>query len=342
MRTSEFDYDLPRDLIAQNPIAPRDRSRLMVLGRESGSLAHKHFYDLPELLGKGDVLVLNDTKVLPARLFGTMPEVGGSMVEVLLLNEAVGPLQRVMAKPARKLQVGREVAFDDRLRAEVMGVEEDGTRLLRFDCHPSELPGHLDRIGHAPLPPYIKESHASADQYQTIYARDPGSSAAPTAGLHFTRELFSRLESVGVQVEKLTLHVGRGTFQDVKADRLEDHTMHAEHFELSKGVADRLNRAKERGGRIVAVGSTSVRVLETAAGRRGRLTPQVSRTELFIYPGYEWKFVDAMITNFHLPKSTLLMLVCSFASKDPVFRAYAEAVRRQYRFFSFGDAMLIK
>lgn len=342
MRTSDFDYDLPRDLIAQNPIAPRDRSRLMVLGRESGSLAHKHFYDLPELLGKGDVLVLNDTKVLPARLFGTIPETGGRKVEVLLLNESVGPLQRVLAKPARKLRVGREVAFDDRLRAEVMGVEEDGTRLLRFDCHPSELPRHLDRIGHAPLPPYIKESRASADQYQTIYARDPGSSAAPTAGLHFTRELFARLESVGVQVEKLTLHVGRGTFQDVKADRLEDHTMHAEHFELPKGVADRLNRAKERGGRIVAVGSTSVRVLETAAGNRGRLTPQVSRTELFIYPGYEWKFVDAMITNFHLPKSTLLMLVCSFAGKDPVFRAYAEAVRRQYRFFSFGDAMFLK
>lgn len=342
MRTSDFDYDLPRDLIAQNPIAPRDRSRLMVLGRESGSLAHKHFYDLPELLRKGDVLVLNDTKVLPARLFGTIPEVGGRKVEVLLLNEPVGPLQRVLAKPARKLRMGREVEFDDRLRAEVMGVEEDGTRLLRFDCHPSELPRHLDRIGHAPLPPYIKESRASADQYQTIYARDPGSSAAPTAGLHFTGELFSRLESVGVQVEKLTLHVGRGTFQDVKADRLEDHTMHAEHFELPKAVADRLNRAKERGGRILAVGSTSVRVLETAAGRGGRLTPQVSRTELFIYPGYEWKFVDAMITNFHLPKSTLLMLVCSFAGKDPVFRAYAEAIRRQYRFFSFGDAMLIQ
>ena len=341
MRTSDFDYDLPRDLIAQNPVVPRDRSRLMVLSREGAPLAHKHFYDLPELLRKGDVLVLNDTKVLPARLFGTLPEVGGRKVEVLLLNEAVGAFQRVLANPARKLRVGCEVVFDDRLRAEVMAVGGDGTRLLRFDCHPSELPRHMDRIGHAPLPPYIRGSRASGDQYQTIYARDPGSSAAPTAGLHFTEDLFSRLESLGVQVEKVTLHVGRGTFQDVKTDRLQDHIMHAEHFELPKGVADRLNRAKERGCRIVAVGSTSIRVLETATGHRGRLIPQVSQTELFIYPGYEWKFVDAMITNFHLPKSTLLMLVCSFAGRGPVFRAYGEAVRRQYRFFSFGDAMLI-
>ncbi len=342
MRTADFDYDLPRGLIAQNPVVPRDRSRLMVLSRGSAPLAHKHFFDLPEILRKGDVLVLNDTKVLPARLFGTLPETGGRKVEVLLLNEAVGPFQRVLAKPAKKLRVGCKVVFDDRLTAEVMGVEGDGTRLLGFDCPPSDLPRHLDRIGHAPLPPYIKGSRASGDRYQTIYARDPGSSAAPTAGLHFTEELFSRLDSVGVRVEKVTLHVGRGTFQDVKADRLQDHIMHAEHFELPKDVADRLNRAKERGRRIVAVGSTSVRVLESSTGHRGRLIPQVSQTELFIYPGYQWKFVDAMITNFHLPKSTLLMLVCSFAGKDPVFRAYAEAVRRQYRFFSFGDAMLIQ
>ena len=342
MLTSDFDYELPRDLIAQNPIAPRDHSRLMVLRRGGRPLAHKHFYDLPELLRKGDVLVLNDTKVLPARLFGTIPELDGGKIEALLLNEAVGPYQRVLAKPAKKLRVGRRVVFDDRLQAEVMGVDGDGARLLRFNCHPSELPRHLDRIGHAPLPPYIKGSSASRDQYQTIYARDPGSSAAPTAGLHFTKELFSKLESVGALVEKITLHVGRGTFQDVKADHLADHIMHQEHFELRPAVADRLNRAKQRGARIVAVGSTSVRVLESATGSRGRLIPQISQTELFIYPGYEWKFVDAMITNFHLPKSTLLMLVSSFAGKEPVFNAYAEAVRRQYRFFSFGDAMLIQ
>ncbi len=342
MRTLDFDYDLPRDLIAQDPVVPRDRSRLLVLDREDGGIEHKHFYDLPDLLREGDVLVLNDTKVVPARLFGTIPEAGQGRVEVLLLNEEVGDFQRVLAKPGKKFQLGREVVFDDQLRAEIIGVEGDGTRLLRFDCDRSKLLQHLDRIGHAPIPPYIKDTKASRDQYQTIFARDPGSSAAPTAGLHFTTEMFSRLKVAGVQVEKVTLHVGRGTFQDVKADRLEDHVMHAEHFELLQGVAERLNRAKRRGGRIVAVGSTSVRVLESATGNRGRLIPQVAETDIFIYPGYRWKFVDAIVTNFHLPKSTLLMLVCSFAAKNSVFQAYSEAVRMRYRFFSFGDAMLIK
>ena len=342
MNTADFDFVLPPELIAQDPVVPRDHSRMMCLDRSSQAIDHRRFYDLPDCLQEGDVLVLNDTKVVPARLFGTIPEVGTGKVEVLLLNEPVDGAQRAMAKPGKKFQVGRTVVFDDQLQAEVVGLEEDGCRLLKFDCSPSELQLHLDRIGHAPIPPYIKQSKATREQYQTVYARDPGSSAAPTAGLHFTPQVFDALEKKGVTVEKVTLHVGRGTFQDVKADRLEDHVMHSEHFELSSDVADRLNEAKRAGRRVIAVGTTSVRVLESSSDEDGRLIPQVSDTEIFIFPGYKWKFVDALLTNFHLPKSTLIMLVSSFAGQSFVREAYMEAIREKYRFFSFGDCMLIQ
>lgn len=342
METADFDFELPQELIAQDPVVPRDHSRMMRLDRSSERISHHHFYDLPSCLKSGDVLVLNDTKVVPARLFGVIPEVGTGKVEVLLLNEPVSGAQRVMAKPGKKFQPGRVVVFDDQLQAEVVSIEDDGCRLLKFQCSSSELQLHLDRIGHAPIPPYIKHSNATREQYQTVYANDPGSSAAPTAGLHFTPEVFDALEKRGVTVEKVTLHVGRGTFQDVKAENLADHTMHSEHFELSSGVADRLNRAKRAGRRIIAVGTTSVRVLESSADESGELVPQVSDTDIFIYPGYKWKYVDALLTNFHLPKSTLIMLVCSFAGQSFVRNAYEAAIREKYRFFSFGDCMLIQ
>lgn len=305
-------------------------------------MGHKRFFDLPGLLREGDVLVINDTKVVPARLFGTIPEAGTGKVEVLLLNEPVEGFQRVMAKPGKKFQIGRTVEFDEQLHAIVMGVEEDGCRLLEFNCTPAELQKHLDRIGYAPIPPYIKQSSATREQYQTVYARDPGSSAAPTAGLHFTPEIFFALDKKGVSVEKVTLHVGRGTFQDVKVNRLEDHIMHSEQFELSEAVAGRLNEAKRQGRRIIAVGTTSVRVMESCCRGFGQLQPGYSETNIFIYPGYEWKFVDALLTNFHLPKSTLIMLVSSFAGKEFILQAYEQAIAEKYRFFSFGDCMLIE
>lgn len=341
MNTAEFDFDLPPELIAQNPVTPRDHSRMLVLSRTEQAFQHRHFFDLPHHLREGDVLVINDTRVIPARLFGTVPESGQGKVEVLLLNEWVGELHRVMARPGKKVKPGRTVVFDDQLQAEVAGVEEDGCRLLRFGCTPAELQLHLDRIGHAPIPPYIKHSTASREQYQTIYARDPGSSAAPTAGLHFTPEVFRALEAKGISIERVTLHVGRGTFQDVKAGKLENHVMHSEHFELPDAAAARLNAARSAGRRIVAVGTTSVRVLESCARDDGTLLPQSSDTRIFIYPGYRWKCVDGLLTNFHLPRSTLIMLVSSFAGKDFVRRAYREAIRQKYRFFSFGDCMLI-
>lgn len=341
MKTGDFDFVLPRELVAQDPIVPRDRSRLLVLNRRKQSLAHKHFFELPDLLREGDVLVLNDTRVVPARLLGVIPEAGSGKVEVLLLNEPVEGQQRVLAKPGRKFQLGRTIVFDDQLQAVVTGIESDGCRLLGFNCNSTELQSHLDRIGHAPIPPYIKKSTATREQYQTVYARDPGSSAAPTAGLHFTADVFKNLERKGISVEKVTLHVGRGTFQDVKVDRLEAHVMHSERFELCPGTADRLNAAKVAGRRIISVGTTSVRVLESCCADTGELLPRASSTDIFIYPGYRWKFVDGLVTNFHLPKSTLLMLVCSFAGKDTVFRAYREAILQRYRFFSFGDAMFI-
>ncbi|MDA0347506.1 MAG: tRNA preQ1(34) S-adenosylmethionine ribosyltransferase-isomerase QueA [Verrucomicrobia bacterium] len=342
MDTADFDFELPSELIAQNPVVPRDHSRMLVMDRRNQSLEHKHFFDLPGELQEGDVLVLNDTKVVPARLFGTIPEVGTGSVEVLLLNEAVEGNQRVMAKPGKKFRLGCTVLFDEKLKAVVEGIEEDGSRLLNFNCSPAELQLHLDRIGHAPFPPYIKESTATREQYQTVYARDPGSSAAPTAGLHFTSDVFAQLKNKRISVEKVTLHVGRGTFQDVKVDHLEEHIMHSEHFELTPEVANRLNEAKRNGRRIIAVGTTSVRVLESCCSDEGVLLPQVSTTVIFIYPGYAWKFVDALVTNFHLPKSTLIMLVSSFAGKEFILNAYQKAIEEKYRFFSFGDCMLIK
>jgi len=342
MKTDDFDYHLPPELIAQNPAVPRDHSRLFHLDRASGSWAHRRFFELDQLLCPGDVLVLNDTKVIPARLYGMVEGSGTGKVEVLILNLLEDGTHRVMAKPGKKLKPGRVLVFEEHLKAEVVSVEEDGCRLIRFSVEPAELQLILDRIGHAPIPPYIKESTATREQYQTVFARELGSSAAPTAGLHFTPELFERLEQRGVSVEKVTLHVGRGTFQDVKVDKLEEHIMHTEPYELPVDVAERINAAKAEGRRIIAVGTTSVRVLESCADENGVLTPGFGETSIFIYPGYKWKLVGAMVTNFHLPKSTLIMLISSFAGKDLVFQAYEEAVKEQYRFFSFGDGMFIE
>lgn len=329
MFTKEFDYNLPKELIANIPCSPRDHSRLLYLRRDSGEISHKHFYDLPKLLRKGDVLVLNKSKVIPARiLFGKY--------ELLLLRQRNGGIWESIVRPGKAFKVGSKLQIGNDLAVSVLEVLPCGTRVLQFD-------GVLDlnKIGSAPFPPYIKGSKASLSDYQTVYAKDEGSVAAPTAGLHFTNDLLDFLKDVrGVQIEYLTLHVGLGTFRPVKTEKIEDHEMHSEFFSLSPGVASRLNSAKAEGRRIIATGTTSVRVLESCV-ENGKVVPKTCETDIFIYPGYKFKFVDGMITNFHLPESTLLMLVSAFAGKDLIFRAYNEAILKKYRFYSFGDAMLI-
>lgn len=328
MFTKDFDYNLPAELIANAPVSPRDKSRLMFLDRASGSISHYHFCDLPNLLLPSDILVFNESKVIPARiLFGKY--------EILLLRELQSNVWEAMVKPGKVFKTGSEFSINPSLKAVVRSVNDSGTRVLEFY---GEL--DLDKIGTPPFPPYIKNSPAKMADYQTIYAREKGSVAAPTAGLHFTENIFDAFHNKGVRTEFLTLHVGLGTFQPVKVEKIEDHKMHSEFFSLSEGVAECLNEAKARGQRIIAVGTTSVRVLESCTAD-GKLFPKTGETDIFIYPGYKFKFVDGMITNFHLPKSTLIMLVSAFAGKELVFGAYNEAVREKYRFYSFGDAMLI-
>ena len=337
MKKSDFFYDLPERLIAQHPIEPRDHSRLLVLHRDSGEMEHRHFYDIGDYLEPGDCLILNDTKVLPARIYGRrVPD--GSAVEFLLLNSLENDLWEALAGPGKKAKAGTEFTFGDELYGRVEQVLDNGNRRLRFSFQ-GNFYEILDRVGQMPLPHYIHERLEDRDRYQTVYARERGSAAAPTAGLHFTKERLSALEQKGVQIGAVTLHVGVGTFRPVKEENIEDHQMHSEHYFLPSATAELINRTKAAGHRVVCVGTTSCRTLESAA--RTGICEQEGWTDIYIYPPYQFRCMDALITNFHLPESTLLMLVSAFAGRDQVLRAYREVVEREYRFFSFGDAMLI-
>lgn len=341
MTTKDFYYDLPQELIAQTPLADRASSRLMVVNRENGEIEHKHFYDIVDRLRKGDCLVMNNTRVIPARLYGTKEGSGGK-IEFLLLKRLELDKWEVILRPGKKAKVGSRFEFGGGLlRAEVLEIIEDGNRIVRFEYDGvwEEL---LDKLGEMPLPPYIKEKLTDRERYQTVYSKIEGSAAAPTAGLHFTKELLEKIREKGVELAYLTLHVGLGTFRPVSVENVEDHLMHTEFYQITAETAEKINRARERGGRIIAVGTTSVRTLETVADEDGRLRAQTGETSIFIYPGYKFKAVDCLITNFHLPESTLMMLVSAFSTKDIIFNAYKIAVREKYRFFSFGDAMYIE
>ena len=341
MKTSEFDYELPKELIAQTPLADRKTSRMMVVHKNSDCPPeHKHFYDIVDYFHTGDVLVRNNTRVIPARLFGTKEETGAH-VELLLLRQYPDDIWECLVGNARTVKIGTVVSFHDgRLRAQCTEIGDKGIRKMKmlYDGIFTEI---LDELGTVPLPPYIKEKLDDANRYQTVYAKVNGSAAAPTAGLHFTPEIFAALQEKGVQILDVTLHVGLGTFRPMDTETIEEHVMHSEVYSMSKETADALNLAKAEGRRIIAVGTTSVRTLESVWNRFGRFEECSGETTLFIYPGYEWHTIDCMLTNFHLPKSTLLMMIASYAGKDKIFRAYEEAVKEQYRFFSFGDCMFI-
>ena len=341
-KTDDFDFDLPEELIAQVPLKNRSASRLMVLDHQQQTIEDKTFLDIIDELKPNDALVMNNTRVLPARLFGTKTETGAHL-EVLLLKNTEGDRWETLMKPAKKAKVGTTITFGDgRLTAEVVEVLEEGGRILDFSYDGIFLE-ILEELGEMPLPPYITEKLDEADRYQTVYAKENGSAAAPTAGLHFTDEVLKQLKEKGVQLAFLTLHVGLGTFRPVNVENVEDHKMHSEYYQLSKETADLLNKTKENGGRVVAVGTTSIRTLETIANKfDGRLEADSGWTDIFIKPGYTFKFVDAFLTNFHLPKSTLIMLVSAFAGREFVLNAYHHAVDEQYRFFSFGDAMFVQ
>ena len=339
MKVTDFDYDLPKELIAQTPIEKRDESRLMVLDRSKETIEHRKFKDIVEYLKPGDVLVRNNTKVIPARLYGRKET--GAHVEFLLLNNIEGDIWECIVRPGNKLHVGAKVIFGDGvLKAEVLETMEGGTRKVKFSYNGifNEI---LDKIGLMPLPPYIHEALKDNDRYQTVYAKYEGSAAAPTAGLHFTEELLQKLQEKGIEIANVTLHVGIGTFRPVKEENVEEHKMHTEHFYIKKEDVEKINSAKKEGRRVIAVGTTSCRVLETIADENGFVKETEEDTGIFIYPGYKFKCLDGLITNFHLPQSTLLMLVSALAGKDYVMRAYKEAVKEKYRFFSFGDAMFI-
>ena len=339
MKTSDFWYDLPEELIAQTPLAQRDSSRLLSLDRNSGEIRHRHFYDIIEDLRPGDCLVMNDSRVLPARLLGHRPT--GGAVEILLLRDLGTKQWECLCKPGRKMQVGSRVIFGNgELAAEVIEVKEDGNRIVRFEYDGIFLEV-LERLGKMPLPPYIKEELSDQERYQTVYSRAVGSAAAPTAGLHFTQELLEKIRQKGVQTAFVTLHVGLGTFRPVKADEISDHHMHSELCMINQETADILNATRRSGGRIICVGTTSCRTLESLVKEDGSFEASSKWTEIFIYPGYHFKAMDGLITNFHLPESTLVMLVSAFAGREHVLHAYEEAVKQRYRFFSFGDAMSI-
>ncbi|WP_338832921.1 S-adenosylmethionine:tRNA ribosyltransferase-isomerase [Moorella humiferrea] len=341
MRLEDFDYYLPPELIAQKPVEPRDASRLLVLHRAKNRLEHRHFYDLPDYLREGDVLVLNETRVLPARLWGRRAGTG-ARIEVLLLTRRTGDIWETLVRPARRVPVGTEIIFGrGELKGRVISVGKEGERLLEFAYEEGPFEALLERLGEMPLPPYIKEKPENPGRYQTVYARVDGSAAAPTAGLHFTPRLMERLQEKGIKLAYLLLHVGLGTFRPVKVENIEEHRMHAEYYEVTPETAAAINEARCRGGRVVAVGTTVVRTLETVATPEGLIRPGKGWTDIFIYPGYTFKAVDCLITNFHLPKSTLIMLVSAFAGREKILAAYKEAVAAGYRFFSFGDAMLI-
>lgn len=339
MKTSDFYYDLPEELIAQTPLQQRDSSRLLYMNRQTGALEHRHFYDILDYLHPGDCLVMNDSRVLPARLLGHRST--GGAVEVLLLRDLGDRKWECLCKPGRKMQTGSQVIFGNgELTATVAAVREDGNRVVEFQYEGIFLEV-LERLGKMPLPPYIKAELSDRERYQTVYSRESGSAAAPTAGLHFTLELLEKVRSMGVKTAFVTLHVGLGTFRPVKTEDILDHHMHSELCMMSQETADILNETKARGGRIICVGTTSCRTLESLAGEDGTFRAGSKWTDIFIYPGYKFKAMDGLITNFHLPESTLVMLVSAFSTRENVLHAYEEAVRERYRFFSFGDAMCI-
>ena len=340
MKTSDFYYDLPKELIAQDPLEDRSSSRLLVLHRKSGRVEHRVFTDIVEYLKPGDCLVRNNTKVIPARLYGTRVDTGAT-IELLLLKRMQNDVWETLVKPGKKARQGAVISFGDGiLTGEIIDVKEDGNRLIQFR-YEGIFEEILDQLGQMPLPPYITHTLKDKNRYQTVYAKYEGSAAAPTAGLHFTEELFQKLEEKGVLVANVTLHVGLGTFRPVKVDDVSKHHMHTEFYQVTKEEADKINKAKQAGGRIVCVGTTSCRTIESTADENGVLKPGQGDTDIFIYPGYSFKMMDVLITNFHLPESTLLMLVSALAGKEQVMRVYEEAVQERYRFFSFGDAMII-
>ncbi|MBQ4146077.1 MAG: tRNA preQ1(34) S-adenosylmethionine ribosyltransferase-isomerase QueA [Clostridia bacterium] len=341
MSTKDFYYDLPEERIAQTPLEDRTSSKLLVLDRETGEIEHKHFRDILEYLKPGDCLVMNNTRVIPARLYGSKEGTGGK-IEFLLLKRISLDDWEVILKPGKKAKPGARFIFGDGiLKAEVLEIIEDGKRIVRFE-YDGVWEEILDRLGEMPLPPYIKEKLTDRERYQTVYSKIEGSAAAPTAGLHFTTELLKKVKDAGVSIAELTLHVGLGTFRPVSVENAEEHIMHTEYYEVSKESAELINRTRQNGGRIIAVGTTSVRTLETVAKENGEMCEQCGDTNIFIYPGYKFKAVDGLITNFHLPESTLLMLVSALAGKENILNAYKTAIDMEYRFFSFGDAMFIQ
>ena len=341
MKLTDFYYDLPKELIAQDPLKDRSASRLMLLERDTGKIDHKIFKDIPEFLNSGDVLVINETKVIPARLFGTKPETGAA-VEILLLKRLSDKDWECLVKPGKKARTGARLIFGDGdlLKGEIVQVKEDGNRVISFEFDGiwEEI---LDELGQMPLPPYITHKLEDKTRYQTVYAKNEGSAAAPTAGLHFTPQLLKEIEDKGIKIARITLHVGLGTFRPVKEENILDHHMHSEYYEVSEEAADIINSARKKGGRIICVGTTSVRTLESSSAGDGTVSAGSGDTGIFIYPGYKFKACDCLITNFHLPESTLLMLVSAFSSREIILNAYEEAIKERYRFFSFGDAMFL-
>ena len=339
MKTHDFYYDLPKERIAQTPVEPRDHSRLLVMDRFTGKMEHRHFYDIVDYLRPGDLLVINDSRVLPARLYGYKEDTGAHM-ELLLLEQKENMVWECLAKPGKKAKPGVKLIFGDGLLVgEVVEVKEDGNRMVKFTCN-GNFYSVLDQIGQMPLPPYITEKLQDKERYQTVYSKELGSAAAPTAGLHFTPELMDKIRAMGVDFASVTLHVGLGTFRPVKAQEVAEHKMHSEHCLLPKETAEKILKTKANGGRVIAVGTTSCRTLESVATFTGQIQPWEGYTDIFIYPGYEFKVLDGLITNFHLPESTLIMLVSAFAGREHILHAYEEAVKLEYRFFSFGDACL--
>lgn len=340
MKKSDFFYELPEELIAQTPIEPRNSSRLMVVNREKGEVEHNNFYNLPQFLKAGDTLVLNDTRVLPARIFGKRVDTG-AVVEFVLLKQKSTLVWECIAGPGKKAKIGNEFIFSEELSGKVVDVLSDGNRIIEFTAS-GEFFAVLDKVGSMPLPHYIKAELKDKERYQTVYSKELGSAAAPTAGLHFTEEMLKSLKEIGINIVYVTLHVGLGTFRPVKTEEITDHKMHSEHYSIPKETAEIINKTKREGGRVICVGTTSCRTLESAATKFGEIKECSDDTDIFIYPGYKFKVMDALITNFHLPESTLIMLVSAFAGYNNTMSAYNIAVNEKYRFFSFGDAMFIR
>ena len=340
MKVTDFDYELPDELIAQDPLENRSESRLMVLDKVTGKITHKHFYEITEYINENDCLVINNTKVIPARLYGVKEDTGAA-IEILLLKRIDADTWECLTRPGKKARSGARIVFGDGLlTGEIVDVVEEGNRLIRFE-YEGIFEEILDKLGEMPLPPYITHKLHDKSRYQTVYAKYDGSAAAPTAGLHFTPELLQKIRDMGVKIAEVTLHVGLGTFRPVKVENVLEHHMHSEYYEIDKEACDIINSTRANGGRVISVGTTSTRTLESAADENGILTPKKGDTDIFIYPGYNFKVVDSLITNFHLPQSTLIMLVSALAGRENVLAAYEEAVKERYRFFSFGDAMLI-